>query len=288
MARKSETITLSIQKGTKEKLERIAEKLGLLWGDRPSISGLLNALATDEIYAGRPFELTKNQERALESAVKLLIDSSNLEFANTIVELLLERGNLETPMRNQLINQILHDFEGWRKAIDFHLSEQKPFLLHYQNSQGEQELLNVCYGEIRFREKRYYLEAWCEETLPEPEIPELTHNRCFRLDERIKNILKSNSRWRKEGLDFIPVQLHFYGGMIKAYERKLEDIDVEEKEDKLVVIRKVDNPFWFVREILPYGKNCEIISPEKVRDRYIEQLKNIVELYKLVLEIPKK
>jgi len=283
MARKSETITLSIQKGTKEKLERIAERLNLFWGDRPSISGLLNALASDEIYAGKPFELTKNQEKALESAVNLLTDSGNIEFANTMFELLLEKGNLETPMRNHLMNQISHEFEGWRKAIDIYLDAQKPFLLHYQNSQGEQELFNICYGEIRFREKRYYLEAWCEETLPNPEIPELTHNRCFRLDERIKNILKSNSRWRKEGLDFIEVTLHFYGGMIKAYESKLEDINFiteeDREKDKLVIIRKVSNPFWFVREILPYGKNCEIISPEIVRDKFFDEVQKIVELY---------
>ena len=35
MARKKETITLSIPPGTKEQLEAIAAKFQILWGDRP-------------------------------------------------------------------------------------------------------------------------------------------------------------------------------------------------------------------------------------------------------------
>ena len=278
MVRKTETITLSIKKGTKEKLESIAERLELFWGDRPSISGLLNALSTDEIYAGRPFQLTKNQQKALESAIKLLTDAGKIEFATKIVELLLERGNLETPIRNQLLNQISYEFEGWRETINNLIALEKPFLLVYKNSQQEQELFNVCYCEIRFHEKRYYLDGWCEETNPEAEIPELTHNRCFRFD-RVKKILKSNSRWHDDGLDFIEVTLHFYRGMIKAYESKIEDIDVRDEGDKLVVIRKVSNPFWLVREILPYGYKCEIVSPEVVRKKYIEEIKKITKIY---------
>lgn len=282
MTRKTETITLSIQKGTKEKLEQIAERLNLTWGDRPSISALINAIASSEVYVGKPFQLNNNQIRALEIVVKLLADSGKIEFANIIVELLLEKGKLETPMQQQLINQISHEFEGWRKTIDFHLREEKPFLLVYENGQKEQEIFNVCYGEIRFHEKRFYLDAWCEETNSNAEIRELTHNRCFRFD-RIKNILKSNNCWRKERLDYIEVTLNFYGNMIKAYESKLEDItfitEEDREKDKLVIVRKVNNPFWLVREILPYGKNCEIISPEIVRKEFIKELQKIAELY---------
>jgi hypothetical protein len=278
MARKTETITLSIQKGTKEKLEDIADRLELYWGDRPSISGLLNAIATKEVYVGKPFELNTSQVKALDQVVKALVDSGQMQSANIVVELLLERGKLEAPMRDKLLNQISHEQEGWRKAINYHLTEQKPFLLIYENSQKEQEFFNVCYGEIRFHEKRFYLDAWCEETNSNPDVPELTHNRCFRF-ERIKNILKSNSRWREEGLDFIEVTLHFYGNMRKAYETKLEDIETKLEEDKLVVIRKVSNLFWLVREVLPYGKQCEIVSPEVARNKFIEELKKISSLY---------
>lgn len=278
MVRKTETITLSMQMGAKEKLEQIADLLNIRWGDRPSVSGLLNAIASEEVYVGKPFQLNNNQIRALEMVVKLLVDSGKIEFANIIVELLLEKGKLETPMQQQLINQISHEFEGWRKAIDFHLSEQKPFLLVYENGQKDQEIFNVCYGEIRFYEKRFYLDAWCEETNPNADIQELTHNRSFRFD-RVKNILKSNNRWRKEGLDYIEVTLNFYGNMIKAYESKPEDLDVKKENDKLIVIRKVSNPFWLIREVLPYSGKCQIISPQIVIEKYIKELKIIAKLY---------
>lgn len=282
MARKTETITLSIQKGTKEKLEQVAERLNLYWGERPSISGLLSAIVTEEVYVGKPFQLTLHQVKALEQVVKALVDSGQIQSANIVVELLLERGNLEVPMKEKLLNQISHEFEGWRKAIDYHLDQQKPFLLVYENKDKEQEVFNVCYGRINFHEKRFYLDAWCEETNPKADIPELTHNRCFRLD-KVKNILKSNIRWHSEGLDFIEVTLHFYGNMIKAYESKPEDInpitEEDREKDKLVIFRKVSNPLWLVREVLPYGKNCEIISPEQVREKFIKEIHNISELY---------
>jgi predicted DNA-binding transcriptional regulator YafY len=138
----------------------------------------------------------------------------------------------------------------------------------------------VLYGEIKLHEKRLYLDAWCQETNPDANIPELTHNRCFRLD-RVKHITRLSAHWRSQGLDFIEVTLHFYGNMIKAYESKLEDIETKLEEDKLKVIRKISNPFWLIREVLPYGKNCQIISPEIVRQEYIKEFNQITQLYGL-------
>lgn len=278
MSRKSETITLSIQPGTRERLENIADRLNLYWGDRPSISGLLNAIAKGEVHTERPFRLSNYQVKALEAVVKALIDSGQMQFASTIVELLLEKGDLEAPLQNQLISQLVHESEGWRKAIDARLSQKKPFLLIYENSQNEQEIFNVCYGEIKFYEKRFYLDGWCTETNEYAQIKDLQHNRCFRFD-RIKNILHSQHKWREEGLNHVKVYLHFYKGMIKAYERKLEDIDVKKEDDKLIVIRKVTNPFWLTREVLRYGKNCEIVAPEKIRTQFLKELNSIYDIY---------
>ncbi|BAQ65843.1 hypothetical protein GM3709_2608 [Geminocystis sp. NIES-3709] len=102
--------------------------------------------------------------------------------------------------------------------------------------------------------------------------------------DKVKNILKSNSRWRKKGFDFIEVTLNFYGNMIKAYESKLEDITVitedDRKSDKLVIVRKVSNPFWLIGEVLPYGRNCEIIHPPEVRHKFIKEINIITNMYK--------
>ena len=53
--------------------------------------------------------------------------------------------------------------------------------------------------------------------------------------------------------------------MVKAYEAKPNDISNEVVGEVRQVVRKVSNPFWLVREVLRYGENCEIVSPENVR-----------------------
>lgn len=278
MVRKTETITLSIKKGTKEKLEQVAERLNLLWGDRPSISGLLNAIASETVMVDESLNFTDVQLQALEKAINALTDCGEMQEANILMELLLEKGNLKNPFREDLITKIAAQGEIWRREIDNYLTQKQPFHLVYINGQKEQEQFNIVYGEIKLHEKRLYLDAWCQEINPDAEIQKLKHNRCFRLD-RIQHLTKLPTRWRSEGLDFIEVTLHFYGGMIKAYESKIEDIDVRNEGDKLVVIRKVSNPFWLVREILPYGYKCEIVSPEVVREKYIEEIKKITKIY---------
>lgn len=47
--RKKQSITLSIDPGQEAKLKAIASDLDCFWGDSPSISGLLQAIAEGEI-----------------------------------------------------------------------------------------------------------------------------------------------------------------------------------------------------------------------------------------------
>jgi predicted DNA-binding transcriptional regulator YafY len=45
------------------------------------------------------------------------------------------------------------------------------------------------------------------------------------------------------------------------------------------IIRKVSSTFWFIREILPYGKDCQVISPASVRHKIIDELNSLKEHY---------
>jgi predicted DNA-binding transcriptional regulator YafY len=45
------------------------------------------------------------------------------------------------------------------------------------------------------------------------------------------------------------------------------------------VERKVANPFWLIREVLRYGEDCVIVSPENVRDRLKQKLLTLCDLY---------
>lgn len=281
MKRKKETITLSIPPGTKEQLEAIARQLNIFWGKEPSVSGLIVAIAQKAVEVGKPFTLDSNHVNALQQAIKALNDAGCIGEAQTILALLLERGNLEAPLRQSLLKQVSEISQAWRTQIEEYRQKQQPFYLLYRNSQGEELEYTVRYAEIRFFERRFYLLTWCEETQDVeqdiPDLPELWHNRCLRLD-RIKSAMQMSGQWRGQ-LDFIKVQLQFYGWMAKAYEPKDDDLEDKLTGDTRYVLRKVVNPFWLIREVWRYGRDCAIVAPDSMRQRMQQQLHDLCSLY---------
>jgi predicted DNA-binding transcriptional regulator YafY len=278
MARKKETITLSIPSGTKEQLEAIALRCGIFWGKSPSISGLLVAIAQHKLDVGEPFTLNSTQIAALQQAAKLLADSGELAQAEILAALMLDRGNLDASLRQSMWQLVSQPNEGWRPRADYLINTQQPFRLLYRNNQGEDLEYTVRYAEVSFEEKRFYLNIWCEETddIENPEYPELIHNRCLRFDN-IKAIVPIAGQWRHEGLDCLKVYLHFRRGLIKAYDKRVDkDIQDEVLEEGNTrvrqVVRHVSNPFWLIREVFRYGEDCIIVSPDSVRDRFRQKL----------------
>lgn len=270
---------MSVPPGTKEKLEAIAERLDIRWGNNPSPSGLVTAIAQQEFEVGHPFKLSASQVRALCQGVRDLIDAGHIEEAKSVLTLLIDRGDVEVPLRQELIRQISQPLEGWRIQVDQLIARQQPFHLVYQNSQGQSLEYTVHYAEVIFYEKRYYLQIWCDETTDSTDLPELRHNRCLRLD-RIQAIFPISGEWRGR-FDAIQVQLHFKGWLVRAYEPKPEDIQDKFVEDIRQVIRRVVNPFWLIREVRRYGPECIIISPEAVRDCFKQELLAMVEQYNI-------
>jgi predicted DNA-binding transcriptional regulator YafY len=282
MPRKKEALTLSVPPGTKEQLEALASRLNILWGKKPSPSGLIVAIAQQQLEVGKPFTLAPDQVKALQQAIKILHDSGQIAEAQTLIGLLLERGNLEAPQRQLLMQQANQFAEAWRIIVDQHRNNQQPFILLYRNNQDQDLEYTVRYSEIGFEEKRFYLNIWCEETedIKDTDFPELIHNRCLRLD-RIKAILPTSGKWRQEGLDYLKVYLHFLRGMIKAYEPRAKDISTEVVGEVRQVVRLVSNPFWLVREVLRYGGDCVVVSPESVREQVKQKLRLQCQQYDL-------
>ena len=281
MTRKKETITLSIPPGTKEQLEAIALRLNILWGKEPSVSGLIVAIAQQQLEVGQPFTLNYERVNALRQAATDLIDTGDVEAAQTIITLLLDKGKLEAPLRKSLLKQVSNSSKGWRLEIDNLRNKKQPFHLLYRNSQDQELEYTVRYTEIRFYEKRFFLMVWCDETQDVekniPNLPELWHNRCLRLD-RIVSIVPMSGDWQGQ-LDYLKVQLHFTKGLIKAYEPKDDDLEDEINGEVRQVVRKVVNCFWLNREVRRYGKDCVIVSPENVRDFFKQELQELYNLY---------
>lgn len=283
MPRKKDTITLSIPPGTKEKLEEIARNLGITWGKEPSISGLIVAIAQKNLEIGKPFTLDSNQISALQQAIKALNDAGRVGEAETVITLLLERGNLDAPMRQSLLKQANKFVQAWQSRIDEYRQNKQPFYLLYENSQGQELEYTVRYAEPRFFDKRFYLMIWCEETGDVendiPDIPELWHNRNLIFD-RIRSIVPASGEWR-EGLDDMTVYLHFRGWMVKSYRRREDDLEDEVIGDIRQVVRRVVNAFWLLREVARYWDECLIISPPAMRDRIQKKILILCDLYNI-------
>ncbi|MCM1983093.1 helix-turn-helix transcriptional regulator [Lyngbya confervoides] len=285
MPRKKETLTLSVPPGTKNKLDAIAARLGIKWGERPSPSGLVSAIADSSLYVGPYFSFSREEIEALQQAIRALIDSGQPTLAKSVITLLLNYAHLEAPLRQELIKTASHPLDGWRIQVDQYRDRQQPFRVLYANSQGKILEFTVRYAEVQFHEKRDYLQIWCDETEDNLDLPELKHNRCLRLD-RIQGILEATGEWRGS-FDSILVQLRFTNDMVAAYESKAEDIRNEilasdpQKgvSQQRIVTRKVVNPFWLIREVLRYGPDCQIISPPEIRDLLKSEIQTTLQHY---------
>jgi predicted DNA-binding transcriptional regulator YafY len=195
--------------------------------------------------------------------------------------LLLERGHLKTPMRQEILQKVSQPTEPWRIVIEQYRSIQQPFHLIYLNSQQENHTYTVRYAQINFEEKRFYLNIWCDETedIKETNYPELIHNRCLRLD-RIQSLVPlPGGEWHSEGLSTIEVQLHFYRDLVKSYESKENDVENEVVDEVRRVTRRVFNPFWLLREVRRYGSDCEVISPEALRQQAWKDAQAVCDRY---------
>ncbi|MEG4168258.1 MULTISPECIES: WYL domain-containing protein [unclassified Microcoleus] len=279
MPRKKETITLSIPTGTKEQLEAIALRLGIKWGKSPSVSGLLVAIAQQKIEVGEPFTLNSVQVQSLNKAVKFLNDSGEVEAAQIVMALLLDKANLETPFRQKLLEQVNQTAEAWRLRLNQLIDDRQPFRLFYQSGKDKLSEFTARSAKIRLYDKRLYLEIWCDDADPR-EIPELAHNRCLRLD-KIVNLLPASENWR-ETIDYLEVHLHFSRGLAGNYEAKEEDdVANEMVGDVRHVVKRVSSRFWLFREVFRYGKDCVIVSPQNVRDRFQQELIDLCRQYNL-------
>lgn len=283
MPRKKETITLSVPPGTKEQLEAIADRLGIRWGTKPSPSGLVTKIAQQEFEVATPFRFSSSQATALRQAIKDLMDAGHTEEAKSVITLLLDRGDLEPPLQRDLMRQVDQTIENWRSRIDDLIQQQQPFHLAYGNSQDQAIDFTIRHATIIPYEKRLYLQAWCEETADSQDIPELRHNRCFRID-RIQGLFPISGPWRGH-LDTVDVQFHLKQGLAKGYEPKEGDIDSQliENDPNLgryrLVTRRITNPFWFFREILRYGEDCEIITPDNLRQQFRQKVRSLMDSY---------
>ena len=284
MSRKGQSITLSISDRDKAELEAIALELGMMWGDRPNISKLVEAIARRQLLVFPNNDWSETRIRALERSIYALTDIGQIEQAKIIAELLKERSELSLPLRAEIERFLENLPPPWRLAIDRYILRQQPFQLTYQDAAERFWNFTVRHAKVTPHEKRHYLDCWCEETEGNQDIEDLHHNWCLRLD-RIQDaaVTPVEGHWLPH-LDQIEVEMYLLRGLAFAYRAKPEDCANDWLPDQprvRRVERKVSNTFWFLREIAPYWDDCLIVSPENVRSRLTEKLIAMCQQYGL-------
>lgn len=280
MSRKGLSITLSVREQDKVQLEALALEFGMTWGDRPNISRLVEAIARRQLVIAPNHDWVKERITALNCARTALVDAGQIEAAVAISQLLLERSELTLPLRNELEQFIAQPAVPWRVEVERYILRQQPFQLSYQDAAERVWQFTICYAEVATHEDRQYLDCWCEETTGNQDLPELRHNWCLRLD-RITDaaIVPISGRWRS-GLDKLLVELHLSHGLAFAYHSKstLDQVNEWLIDPPQVrrIVREVSSTFWFTREVLRYGKDCEVVSPGQLRHKIKQE---VVALY---------
>ena len=239
----------------------------MMWGDDPNISKLIKAIAQHELIVGKNHDWQDSRIRALYRCIASLTDIGQIEQAEIIANLLLERSELSIPLRKEIEAFLDTSRPSWRSQIDHYILRQQPFQLAYQDAAERVFNFTVHYAKITTHEKRLYLDCWCQETT-NSDVPELKHNWCFRLD-RINEaaVTEITGKWRTN-LDQIDVEINLLNNLAFGYQTKPEDQKVEwipEKPNVKRVIRRVSNTFWFIREIMQYSADCIVVAPENVR-----------------------
>lgn len=285
MSRKGQSITLSLQEREKQQLEQLALELGCLWGDRPNISKLIKDIAQNKLRIAPNHDWSTERINALNQARLTLIDQGQLADATAIAALLLERSDINIPLRIELESFLNTPVKPWRLAIEQFIRRQQPFCLAYQDAEERNCHFAIHHAQIIYHESRQYLDCWCQEPVPYPELPELSHNRSLRL-ERIQeaSVVPQLVAWRSS-LDSLSVEMRLYNRLAFAYQSKQVQDEINEllptSPPSRRIVRRVSSLFWFKREVLRYGQDCEVIAPTGVRHSLITELQNTLVRYQL-------
>lgn len=79
MSRKQESITLSLTPEHKTELEKLSIEFGILWGDNPTVSGLMKAIADGDILLSKSDKPAKQNRKLIKDAI------ANIQNALTIL-----------------------------------------------------------------------------------------------------------------------------------------------------------------------------------------------------------
>ncbi len=274
------SINLSIAEHDKTQLEQLALAFGQTWGDKPNISRLMKAIARGQLRLATNHDWSRDRIDHLNRILGWLKDHDQLDAALELAQILLERSEINDPLRQEIQTWADQPGPAWRSDLDRCLHLQRPFRLAYQDAADRPWYFTVRHGIINRHEDRQYLDCWCDETDGNKDIEALSHNWSLRLD-RISDeavISPAPGTWQPD-LSTIEVEFHLLHGLALGYRSKTKADLVNQwlpEQQVRRVVRRVHNTFWFFREVRRYGADCIVLGPAAVRDHFAQ---NVAALY---------
>lgn len=243
---------------------------------KADIPDLLEAIASNKL---RLFSApTEGEQKAFIRAVSALVEKSSYEDANLLLPLAKQIFREETPINEELAR--LSEIQlPWVQEVAELIQKQQAFTLitdRHSYCCRYAEFWNAPVGE-----QRTYLRCWVENIFNSDEPTELKHNRIFRLDKKSRIQPLPSISWNYQGLDEINVTLYLMPNF--KYTPKPEDISIKtveyQKSQYLEVVKRVHSAFWLFQTIQRYGDRVIVVSPTYIRQRFVDQLHNLVHLY---------
>lgn len=274
---KKRSITLSINETEKAQLEQLALDFGQTWGDNPNVSKLLKAIARGKLRLAANHDWSGDRIDSLNRALNRLKDEGYLSEAITLAQVLLERSELNQPLRQEIQTWAEHPGPPWRTDIERCIRQQRPFRLTYQDAADRLWNFTVRHATFERHEDRQYLDCWCDETEGNQDLEALGHNWSLRLDRIPAEavISPTDGHWQPE-LSAIPVEFLLLRGLAFGYRSKTKaDLSNtwEPETQQRRVIRRIHSSFWFLREVRRYGADCILVSPTDLQERIIQELR---------------
>ncbi|MEB3224113.1 MAG: WYL domain-containing protein [Candidatus Sericytochromatia bacterium] len=265
MQRNQTTLTLSVPPGTKERLAAIAERLGLRWGEQPSPSKLVAAVADGTVPVGTPLGLTGAQSDALLQAVKALHDAGRVAEVRELAPLLTAVGPLDPAQRMAVYAELSRSEMPFRGVIEDAIARQTPVVFQYVGLRGVPSQYLARHVKLTIRERRWYVDIYTDDK-PSNDVAALAHNRCLRLDKVVSALPVPHTEPWVSALDAIEAKLRLFGEDARFYEPHDDDVDVGEVIEgpegaERTVTRRVAFSWWFIRDILRHGRACKVEGP---------------------------
>lgn len=283
-------LTLSVPEGGDERLSELALEWGYTWGKRGNPSALLAAIVTGDLT---PVRFDAATLQALERAAVLLSQDEAHDEVRALLALLERAGGSDIPEVQGLRSWLATMESPLRASLEQFIARKQPFVVRYTNRAGTEQALTVVHARIRPEAHRFYLEVVSLEEHGNREIKPLRKNWVLRLD-RVQaaepllapvaqallspdELAINTAAPAPAGVEWqdvppsVTATLRMTGTLAHTYMRRAEDLkhaveeDFRSKRRTLTVEREVTSSFWFLRDVLRHGGECEVVGPPELR-----------------------